>query len=119
MNIGVIYDTENNYEEALKMYFASLKIEEEIGDKQGIANCLINLGQVSLKLNKVKEATTYLNKALQLSVETGDKEATKETYGGLTALDSTVGNYKAAFAHYKLYVAYSDSLINEETKKKS
>jgi tetratricopeptide (TPR) repeat protein len=119
MNIGVIYDTQNNYPEALKMYFTSLKIEEEIGDKQGVANCLVNLGQVSVKLNKLKDAENYLTKALQLNIETGDKEAIKQTYGGLVALDSTKGNHKAAFEHYKLYVIYSDSLNNEETKKKS
>jgi len=119
MNIGVIYDTQNNYPEALKMYFSSLKIEEEIGDKQGEANCLVNLGQVSTKLNKLKDAENYLTKALQLNLETGDKEAIKQTYAGLVVLDSTKGNYKVAFEHYKLHVLYSDSLSNEETKKKS
>src|SRR6185437_6185447 len=28
-------------------------------------------------------------------------------------------NYKAAYQHYKLYIAYRDSLNNEETKKKT
>ncbi|HKC69306.1 MAG TPA: tetratricopeptide repeat protein, partial [Bacteroidia bacterium] len=96
-----------------------LQLEEEIEDKQGITNCLVNLGQVFIKLNKPKEAGAYLNRALQLSIETGDKEAIKETYGGLVIVDSTMSNYKAAFEHTKLYFLYSDSLSNEETKKKS
>ena len=39
-NIGVVYQYMGNYPEALKNYFAALKIFEEIGDKKGIANCL-------------------------------------------------------------------------------
>ena len=34
-------------------------------------------------------------------------------------LDSAQGNYKQAYEHYKLYTLYRDSLIKEETEKKS
>jgi len=37
----------------------------------------------------------------------------------LAKLDSTMSNYKATFAHHKLYIIYRDSLYNEETQKKS
>ena len=36
-NIGLIYDKQGNYPEALKNHFASLKIKEAVGDKNGIA----------------------------------------------------------------------------------
>jgi len=140
-NIGDIYEKQGNYPEALKMYFASLKIKEEIGDKNGIAQSFINLGALYTKLithpqpfPKGREhatqvlpkgedlggvAQTYLNKGLALSREIGSKESIKESYSGLAVLDSLKGNYKAAFAHHKLYILYRDSLTNEETKKKS
>jgi tetratricopeptide (TPR) repeat protein len=119
LGIGGIYDYQHNYPQALKNYFASLKIREEIGDKEGIATSFINLGSIYTKENKTKEAEDYINKALELSKEIGSKEDIKGSYAVLTFIDSTMGNYKAAFAHHKLYIIYRDSLNNEETKKKS
>ncbi len=118
-NIGVNYMNQGNYPEALKNYFASLKINEELKDKNGIAGVLVNLGQSYAMLNKTKEAKNYLDKALQLSKEISNKNYIKSCYGNLTSLDSLMGNYKAAFEYQKLYIIYSDSLNNEETKKKS
>jgi tetratricopeptide (TPR) repeat protein len=138
--IGNIYYSQGNYAEAFKSYFASLKIREEIGDKDGMANSFINMGQLNTKLaaqpravtlsllkglgntaslSMAKVAQVYLDSALQLSKEIGSKEWMKESYANLAVLDSTMGNYKAAFEHHKLYIIYRDSLTNEETKKKS
>jgi tetratricopeptide (TPR) repeat protein len=118
-NIGAIYEYQGNYPEALKNAVAALEIREEIKDKHGIAACFINLGSLYIKTHKTKEAETYLDKALQLSIEVGSKEWIRESYGSLAVLDSTMGNYKAAFEHHKLFILYRDSLNNEETKKKS
>ena len=57
--------------------------------------------------------------ALALSISIGTKDKIKDSYMFLTDLDSTKGNYKAAFEHHKLFIIYRDSLNNEETKKKS
>jgi tetratricopeptide (TPR) repeat protein len=118
-NIGVIYDYQGNYPEALKNYFASLKIKEEMGDKDGITTSFINFGALYTKLHKTKEAQDYLTKALALSKEIGSNDAIKECYASLAVLDSTMGNYKAAFEHHKLFIIYRDSIDNEETQKKS
>ncbi len=56
---------------------------------------------------------------MSLSTEIGSKGRIQETYAALAVLDSTMGNYKAAFEHHKLEILYRDSLNNEETKKKS
>ena len=118
-NIGLVNFRLGNYSEALKNYLDALKIEEELKDKQGIASSYNNIGYLYTKENKAKEAATYLNRGLQLSTEIGNKAITRGSYKGLALLDSTMGNYKAAFEHYKLFIVYRDSLTNEETKKKS
>src|ERR1035437_1344725 len=43
-NIGNIHTNQGNYPEALKMFFASLKIYEETDSKKGIANSYNGLG---------------------------------------------------------------------------
>jgi len=118
-NIGNIYYAQGNYPLALQNYFAGLKIQQELEDKEGIAASYINLGQIYTKQNKTPEAQTCLNKALQLGQEIGSKDVMKDCYVNLITLDSTIGNYKAAFQYQKLFVIYRDSLDNEETKKQS
>lgn len=97
---------------------ASLKIFEELGVKDGMAISFTNLGTLMAILEKPKEARDYLWKANALAAEIGDKACLQMTYITLAKLDSTGGDYKAAYANYKLSVMYRDSLDNEESRKK-
>ena len=47
---------QGNYPEALKNYLASLKIREEIGDKQRIAESYNNIGNVYENMGNYPEA---------------------------------------------------------------
>ncbi len=118
-NIGTVYYSLGNYQEALINYMASLKIKKAIGNKAGIASSYTNIGGVFTKQKKYKEAEEYLNKAKELSKMIGYKEYLREIYSSLTELDSSRENYKGAYENHKLYVLYSDSIDNEETKKKT
>jgi tetratricopeptide (TPR) repeat protein len=116
--------------EALKNYFASLKIREAIGNKAGIAISYSNIGNVYTKQKKYNKAESYLIKARDLSKETGYKEYIKATFKNLVNLDSTLAasaetpsQKKAqywikAYENHKLYILYRDSIDNEETRKK-
>jgi tetratricopeptide (TPR) repeat protein len=100
-------------------YYASLKIKEEIGDKNGIASSNINLGTLNLILNNYTEAQIYLNKALSVSMEIGSKDEIRDCYNSFVKMDSSKGNWKEAYLNQKLYVLYRDSLNNEENTKKT
>ena len=130
-NIGGVYDEQASaaspdsavYRErlfnlALDYYFKALKMKEELGNKNGIAINLGNIGALYFKEKKFADAGKYLNDALSLSKEIGDMEGMKENYQNLSVLNSTLGNYKSAFEHYKLYIIYRDSIANEENTKK-
>ena len=68
---------------------------------------------------KISKAEKYLPKALALSLETGSWEHIRESYKAMAVLDSIKGNYKSALQHFKQYIAYRDSLLNEDNTKKS
>ena len=115
---------ERLYDIALKYYLKALKIREELGDKNGMASSYGNIGllyskdaQIRRPFKKFVEARIYLNKCLQLSTEIGTKEWIKNAYGGLSELDSSLGNWKSAYQYHKLYSVYNDSILNEETTK--
>ncbi len=102
----------------MKNYSASLKIREEIGDKQGTANSYNNIGTVYTKQKNNNEASQYLNKGLSLAKEIGNLNEINVSYQGLAALDSAQGNFKKALEHYKMYITTRDSMFNRENTKK-
>ncbi len=101
----------------MKNYFASLKIREEIGDKEGIANSYISLGLVNIKLKKFPEARKYLEDALSVSKEIGGRNDIKEAYAGLAEASAGANDYKKAYEYHQLYSDMKDTLLNEESSK--
>ena len=118
-NIGSVYYNLDKYSESLNYYFVSLKIREKISDKFGIATCCGSIGDILLKQKKYHLARKYLQKSKELSTEIGYIEYLKDIYSSFSNLDSATGNFKGAYENYKLCILYSDSLDNEETRKKT
>ena len=48
-NIGLIHRDQGDYPKALDLFQRSLKIEEEMGDKFGIAGSLTNIGLIYME----------------------------------------------------------------------
>jgi tetratricopeptide (TPR) repeat protein len=118
-NAGIVYSSLNNDAEALKNYFEAYRIREALGNRAGLAITSLNIGNTYSLLRDFAKARKYLDHALQLSEETGYTEGICQYYNAMTELDTLQGNFTAAFLHYKLYIAYRDSLVNEENTKKT
>lgn len=118
INIGSIYEDQRNYEKAVSFYLDALKIMKETGDKSEIANNMINLGTVYTLLRQYPTAKKYLEEGIALSKEIGYIETLQDGYQNASRLDSAMGNYAGAYKNYRLYVAYRDSLFNDESTKK-
>lgn len=103
---------------ALKHYYISKGIADEIGDVQGLSTLYTNIGGSYIIMNKALDAKKWYLKGLALSKEIGVVESIKNNYQDLSMIDSMLGNYKDAFYNYKMYIFYRDSLTNEETTKK-
>jgi len=133
-NIGLIYEAQGDsalkkgnsssalsqrYPDALASYTASFKIRAEIGDKIGMAGSSNNMGRLCIRLKKYTDARKYLVSALDTALSIGSKKSIKDSYLQLSALDSATNNMGGAFANYKLFIAYRDSLFNEENAEKA
>ncbi|MES2761059.1 MAG: tetratricopeptide repeat protein [Bacteroidota bacterium] len=118
-NVGIVYDKLGNYDESLKNNLIALDINEKIGNEEGISASLINIGILYTKLHKPKDADSHLTKGLQLSIHNGNVQRIRDAYSALAVLDSSRGDYKAAYRNYYKYIVYRDSLVNEETKQKT
>ncbi|MDF2452920.1 MAG: protein serine/threonine phosphatase, partial [Bacteroidota bacterium] len=118
-NLACIYKAMGNYSETLKNNLASLQLKQEIGDKEGIAVSYMSLGLTHSENKNYPEARKSLNLALAISKEIGQKDWLKGTYDALARLDSMTGDFKSAYSNYKMSVLYDDSLLNEETHRKT
>lgn len=105
------------YTKALEHYKRALKIDEELGDKAGVAINLGNIGSVYAKTGDFEKAEKTLREALFLSKEVGAKEYLKEQYHHLSNLYDVTDRPAQAFEAYKLYIIYRDSMDNEENTK--
>ncbi|MEP7376571.1 MAG: histidine kinase [Chitinophagaceae bacterium] len=100
------------FKEALQILEESMKIQES-------PRAYINAGKIYTFQKNFSKAKIYLEKGLSLSREGASKEGIIQSFNALSELDSAQGNFKQAYDHYKMYILCRDSLINEESTKKS
>ena len=119
LGMGNVYTDLKNYDRALEIYFQAIKILEGTSRKSVLAGLYANVGIVYSKLRNFSQSKLFLKKAEMLALEIGYKECLSNSYDALSELDSALGNFKGAYEYHKLHILYSDSLDNEETRKKT
>jgi len=124
--LGEVADKEGNkpraiirFNAALKNYNASLKRTEAKVSKLEIAAVEKRIAFTEIKLRNFTAAENDYRKSFQLAQSFHIKNVLRDCYLGFAILDSIHGNYKQAFENYKKYILYRDSLLNDETAKKS
>jgi serine phosphatase RsbU (regulator of sigma subunit) len=118
VNIGLIYYYRNSFDTSLIYYKLGLDLYRAMGSQYLMCYGYLNIASSYTKLKKYAEAQVYIDSTLSTCKKIGDKEMLKETYQALAVLDSSTGKNMNAFADYKLYTQYGDSLKNEESTKK-
>jgi class 3 adenylate cyclase/tetratricopeptide (TPR) repeat protein len=119
--IGGIYEEQSEYPEALKNFFAALKILEEIGLKIGIASCYHDIGITFYLQGNYPEALKNYFASLKIREEIGDKLGIAGSYMGIGSVFYDQSNYPEAVKNYyaalriceeighKLGIAFSNS----------
>jgi tetratricopeptide (TPR) repeat protein len=116
------------FSQALTYYESRLKLEH-VGNMGPSESSSTDLGNIYMQLSKISSpdikaqklliGKSYMEKGLQASMANGNKDGMKSSYQSLVKTASMLGDYKQAFQHYKLYILYRDSLVNEAATKKS
>jgi tetratricopeptide (TPR) repeat protein len=95
-NIGFIYKTKGDLENAQKYYEEALKICREIGDKEGEATQLGNIGTIYLAKGDYKNVLNYSSEALKIDREIGNKQGEAGDLGFIGIIYSVKGESKNA-----------------------
>jgi hypothetical protein len=112
LNIGCCYSLENK-ENLLIIYFnKALNIGNQIDNKSFTTSLLINLGSYALGNRNFVEAESDLDRAEQLSLETGDAEQLSLVYQIKSLIFEKKGNTKEAFTYLKKYNEQKEKILN-------
>ncbi|MFL5763780.1 MAG: tetratricopeptide repeat protein [Bacteroidia bacterium] len=115
---GNIYYYIADYENAIRNFLEMLKINEEMKDNEGIANCLNNIGSVYSEQHEYKKALEYHFKALGLREENEAKGITGKddiamSYGNIGQCYQYLGEYAKAMDFYNRSLRMAESLGNK------
>ena len=105
--------------EARKSYLEAVNNFRAVGDIGGAGDSYERVAEMNIKLHQFSQAQKYVDSALLMAKGMDQKDNFGKSYLVQAKLDSAQSNFKQAYKHYKLYTLYRDSILNEETKKKS
>lgn len=100
-NIGYIYISKENYDEAINYFTQAVKINKEIGGIQGEANQLLNLGSAYRLKGDPDTGLVYCNQAIGLHRQIGYKQGQANTLGMIGNIYSDKGCFEEASKYYK------------------
>lgn len=91
----------SNYPQALNYYQKSLKIQEESGDKDGIASSLNNIALIYDTQSNYPKALDYYERSLKIHEEVGDKDGIADALNNIGGIYFLQENYPKAMDYYE------------------
>jgi len=95
-NIGVVYKQKGDYKNSLIYLNDALKLSKSINDRDNIARCLINMGDVYLGFKKDSVALQNFLEAKKINIEIGSQLGLCYSYLGLAKVYTNQEKYNEA-----------------------
>lgn len=111
--LGNIHREQSNFPLALDFFFKALKIDEETGDKSGMAKRLGNIGIVYKEEADYPKALDYYFKALKIKEVLGDENGIATQLGNLGIVYVNLGDYAKALDYYFKALKIDEKLGNK------
>ena len=100
-NIGSIANMKGDIQRSVAFFQKSLKIQEEITDKKGIAASLINIGVVYNNQGDIPMALDYYHRGLKIQEELKDKKGIAFSLNNIGFIYSSQGDISNALDYYQ------------------
>ncbi len=97
--IGLICNALDDYPRALEDYSRALAIDEELGNKSGVAIVTGNIGLVYSKLGDLPRALEYMSRALAIDEELGNKSGVAIVTGSIGLVYRNLGDLPRALEY--------------------
>ncbi|HBS87451.1 MAG TPA: hypothetical protein DEA97_12890 [Bacteroidales bacterium] len=112
-NVGIIAYSQGNYPEAFSFYGCSLKIDEELDNKDGVSKSLVCLGNAAYYQGNYSDALSFYGRSLKISEEIRDKSLISMCLINLGNIALNQGNYSDALSFYGRSLKISEELGNK------
>lgn len=113
-NVGYDADQHGDIQKALSYYDKSLKIQEAINDKQGMAYSLNNIGYVYINLNDIYKALEYFHRSLKIQEEINDKYGLAVSLINLGNIYKDNGNVPKAIEYFEKALKIKKEINDKE-----
>ncbi len=117
-NIGLVYAEQGKHLLAEQNILEATKILKELGDNYPIAVYNTYMADIYWAKGDMPRALEYAHSSYNLAVADGLKEQIRDASQMLSELYESNQEYKKAFLFQEEYLAYRDSINNEETIRK-
>ena len=107
---GIEQSKVSQFREALQSWQKALTIYREIGDRQGEAYSLGNLGNVYQHLGDYKKAIQYHQQSLAIKREIGDRQDEAGSLGNLGIAYNYLGDYQKAIENFQQSLAIKQEI---------
>ena len=105
---------QGNYAQALEQYQKSLRFQEEIGDKAGIAATLNNIGETHRSQGDQTKALKDFQKSLRIQEEIGNKTGIARSLNNLGIVHYGEGHYAKALEHFQKSLRIRDEIGDKD-----
>ena len=119
LQAGNMLIQQSRYAVAEENYLLAIKALQPAIQKGVESETYILLGKLSIKLKKYAQASHYLKQGLAISKDINNRENIRMAYLHLSVFDSATNNFKQAYTDYRMYILYRDSILGEESLRKS
>lgn len=99
-NVGYLANKQGDIHKAKEYFIKSLKVSEEVGDKNGIANSLNHMGLIYKNQGDIPMALEYYGKSLKISEEIGDKQGIAVSLSNIGLIYNNQGDIPKALEYY-------------------
>lgn len=113
-NIGVLADEQGEITKALEFYQKSLKIQEEIKDKKGIASSLNNIGLIYKNQGDIPKALGFYHKSLKIQEEIIDKVGIATSLNNIGSIYENQGDIPKALEFFHKSLKIHEEIMNKK-----
>lgn len=119
-DIGEILESQEEWDGALNYYYRSLAIREagfaaRSAGLDGVITCLLDLGNLLSRMDRLDEALENLNRALEMSRESRTTPKLLKIHQRLAEVYRKQGAFEQAFQHLQIHTDLKNELLGQES----
>jgi tetratricopeptide (TPR) repeat protein len=111
-NLANIYERNGKYDSALANYFKCIELSSQIHDNRGLILSNKSIASVYLRRNETSKAKKYALIGLDAALKSKLRAFARDLHELMYKITEAEGDQKKAFAYFKSFSAYKDSVQN-------